>query len=79
MSEVAREQVETAVAIKVTPGRADRVAALEAGRGGEGAIFRRRIAKLPLAKDVEVDRDAYLVTPALPGRKGSYAEVKPLN
>jgi len=41
--------------------------------------LQKKIQRQTLAKDVEVDRDAYLVTPALPGRKGSYAEVKPLN
>jgi NADH-quinone oxidoreductase subunit B len=41
--------------------------------------LQKKIQRQTLAKDPEVDRDAYLVTPALPGRKGSYAEVKPLN
>ncbi len=41
--------------------------------------LQKKIQRQTLAKDPEVDREAYLVTPALPGRKGSYAEVKPLN
>jgi NADH-quinone oxidoreductase subunit B len=40
--------------------------------------LQKKIQRQTLAKDPEVDRDAYLVTPALPGRKGSYAEVRPL-
>jgi NADH-quinone oxidoreductase subunit B len=41
--------------------------------------LQKKIQRQTLAKNPEVDREAYLVTPALPGRKGSYAEVKPLN
>ena len=41
--------------------------------------LQQKIQKQTLSKDVTVDKDAYLVTPAMPNRKGAYAEVKPLN
>jgi len=41
--------------------------------------LQKKIQEQTLAKDPVVDRDAYTVTPALPDRKGAYAQVKPLN
>jgi NADH-quinone oxidoreductase subunit B len=41
--------------------------------------LQKKIQAQTLAKDPVVDKDAYLVTPALPNRKGAYAQVKPLN
>ena len=41
--------------------------------------LQEKINRTSIAKDEVVDRSAYMVTPALPERKGAYAEVKPLN
>ena len=41
--------------------------------------LQKKIGKQTLSRDFVVDRDAQAVKPATPGRKGAYAEVKPLN
>ena len=41
--------------------------------------LQKKINLQTMAKGLEVDREAYTVTPALPNQKNSYAEVKPLN
>jgi NADH-quinone oxidoreductase subunit B len=41
--------------------------------------LQKKIAEKTLAKNPVVDTDAYLVRPAVPGRKNAYAQVKPLN
>jgi NADH-quinone oxidoreductase subunit B len=41
--------------------------------------LQQKIQKQTLSKDVQVDKEPYWVTPALPERKGAYAQVKPLN
>ncbi len=41
--------------------------------------LQQKIARQTLAKGEPVDKDAYQVRPAIPNRKGAYAEVKPLN
>ena len=41
--------------------------------------LQKKIHAQTLAKDPVVDREAYQVTPAIPNRKNSYAQVKPLN
>jgi NADH-quinone oxidoreductase subunit B len=41
--------------------------------------LQKKIQEQTLAKDPVVDTDAYQVAPAIPNRKGSYAQVKPLN
>jgi NADH-quinone oxidoreductase subunit B len=39
--------------------------------------LQKKIAQQTLAKNPEVDQDAYQVKPAIPDRKGAYAQVKP--
>jgi NADH-quinone oxidoreductase subunit B len=39
--------------------------------------LQKKIAQQTLAKNPVVDQDAYQVKPAVPGRKGAYAQVKP--
>ena len=41
--------------------------------------LQKKIHKETLAKKEKADQTAYMVKPALPNRKGAYAEVKPLN
>ena len=41
--------------------------------------LQKKIAEKTMAKEQVVDTDAYLVKPAIPNRKGAYAQVKPLN
>ena len=41
--------------------------------------LQEKIHRTSIAKDEKFDRSAYMVTPALPDRRGAYSEVKPLN